>query len=359
MARHFTESKEPWYRAGATENAIYLSHPCLPDLDEFWWRGIHQGGILCPGRALPTGERQHCQGGGQECESSSLNNRQPGRKAEGKKWQVRMLETLLHKGERKESNINLKTSLPMASDSIFLDCCGRSPSLTMGRNCCPLHARAMTWGESWGSNTSNGGARRCYSPALLPHIKEAVVLLMADETTDLHRVGKIWWREEDQGRKEVRHWRKAQHQSCQYPVPSSDPFGYFGFLHNVLMHIRTGTNYSLSHSNPQPECDRKCDLALVHWVLMPIPLWHCHWNQKGNLHGWVHGHWLGETLALPPHHMSPGLEYLSLWESLRLARSLHLQRSSALASYRDLYTKAMLLWLHQPFSVHEEMKTET
>lgn len=131
----------------------------------------------------------------------------------------------------------------------------------MGRNCCPLKARAMTWGKSWGSNTSNEGAHQCSSPTLLPCVKEKAVLLMADETTDLHRVGKIWQREEDQGRKMVRCWRKAQHQSCQYPVASSVPFGCFGFLHNMLMHTRTCTNYSPCHNNPQSEGDRKCDLT--------------------------------------------------------------------------------------------------
>lgn len=82
--RCFPESKQPWYRTGATEDVMYLSHPCLPDFNELRWRSIHQGGILCPGRALPLGERQHGQGGGQEGKSSSLNNRQPRRRTEEK-----------------------------------------------------------------------------------------------------------------------------------------------------------------------------------------------------------------------------------------------------------------------------------
>lgn len=48
-----------------------------------------------------------------------------------------------------------------------------------------------------------------------------------------------------------------------------------------------------------------------------------------------------ETMALPPRRVSPGLEEPSLWRpSGYIVRSSHLQRCSAPASYRALYSGA-------------------
>lgn len=50
----------------------YSSHPALPHLYKDRWRGVNQSGIVGPVRTLPLWHGQHCHGGGQQSERSSL-----------------------------------------------------------------------------------------------------------------------------------------------------------------------------------------------------------------------------------------------------------------------------------------------
>lgn len=83
-----------------------------------------------------------------------------------------MLETQLQSGEIKESKINLKIGLPMASGSISFELFWQVYITDHGWELLPVALRA---GQS--SNTSNGGAHLCWGQTLLPHIKEEVFLL--------------------------------------------------------------------------------------------------------------------------------------------------------------------------------------